>query len=217
MVEQIDRPVSGITELRVFRLRNADPAELAEQLGEVFPDENKSNSNQSNTGIRFAGGPPGMGGFGGGPGGGAFGGPPGSGGGVSQTGASDRVRKSTKVLAVPDSRTSSLLVSAASALMPQIASMVESLDANPARKEVVSVYDLHNINPNELNQVLQDLFNRNGAVRNTSSSRNSLLGSNDPLVARQTQQQIPLNIGNSGSGGSMGTGGVGGAGTSTGF
>ena len=101
--------------------------------------------------------------------------------------------------------------------MPQIVSMVETLDANPARKEVVSIYDLHNINPNELNQILQDLFNRNGAVRNNNSSRNSLLGSNDPLVARQTQQQPPLNIGNSGFGGSMDTGGAGGTGTPAGF
>ena len=94
------------------------------------------------------------------------------------------------MITVADARTSSLLVSAASALMPQIVKMIEQLDGNDARKEVVKVWDLHNADPKDVSQILQDLFNRNSTMRNSSSgNRNSLLSDNNPLSARQTQQQ----------------------------
>ena len=64
----------------------------------------------------------------------------------------------------------------------------------------MSVYELQNATPSEINQVLQDLFNRNGTMRNNNNNRNSLLGDNNALTARQTQQQ---NVGNSGFGGNL--------------
>lgn len=205
MVQQIDQPFSDITELRVFRLRNADPAELAQQLAQLFPDDTKSGSNQGQDPVQFGGGPPG-------PGGGFGGGPVGIGFGQDQSSGSARSRKRGQVVAVADARTSSLLVSAASALMPQLAKMIEQLDASAARQEVVQVLDLHNANPQDVDQILQDLFNRNGTTRNNGSgNRNSLLGANNPLTARQTQQQTTItsasSSGNSGSRGSpSGTG-----------
>jgi len=68
------------------------------------------------------------------------------------------------VLAVPDPRTSSIIVSAASTMMPQIAEMIKRLDESPGRKEKVFVYDLQNADPQDVQQVLQDLFNRNSTM-----------------------------------------------------
>ncbi len=197
MVQQIDQPFNDITELRVFHLRNAVPTELANQLTQLFPDDSKTSSNQGQEPIQFGGGPPG-------PGGGFGGGPPGFGSGQDESSGSARARKKGQVITVADPRTSSLLVSAASALMPQLAKMIEQLDANGARKEVVKVWDLHNADPKDVSQILQDLFNRNSTMQSSSSgNRNSPLGDNNPLSARESQQQSTTtsssSSGNSGS------------------
>ena len=92
MVKEIDQEVSDVTELRVFRLKNADPSETADQLATLFPDPTSSTSgNQNNMPFFMRGG--------------AFGG---GGRGATSTGAnSERAKKMGRVLAVPDPRTSS--------------------------------------------------------------------------------------------------------------
>ena len=118
------------------------------------------------------------------------------------------MKRKSRVLAVPDPRTSSLLVSAASDLMPQIAEMIERLDASPAKKEVVKVFDLENADPQDVNQVLQDLFQRGGNIRaNNNNTRTSLLGQGNPLVQRATQQQTATTTTSSGFGNTRGVGG----------
>jgi type II secretory pathway component GspD/PulD (secretin) len=196
LVKQLDQPMTDLTELRIFNLQNADPSELAEQLAQLFPEENKSGENEAETPFRFGGPPP-------------FDGPggnlPGAASGDEQSGESERAKKKGKVLAVPDPRTGSLLVGAASKLMPQIAKLIAELDRSAGRKEVVQVLEIQNANPQDVNQVLMDLFNKNGGARN--SSQGSLLGQNNPLTARQTQQQNTAastgsqRIGTSGGGG----------------
>ena len=48
MVKEIDQEVTDVTELRVFRLVNADASEIADQLATLFPDPTASSSgNQS--------------------------------------------------------------------------------------------------------------------------------------------------------------------------
>jgi len=204
VVQQIDQPFRDTTELRVFRLRNADPAELADQLTHLFPDDSKSASDQSQGPIQFGGGPaPGPGGFGGGP-------PFDIGFDQNSSSGSARARKRGQVIAIADPRSSSLVVSAGSALMPQVAKMIEELDKNEARKEMVKVWDLHNADPKDINQILQDLFNRNSTMRNSSSAdRNSLLGDNNALSSRETQQQTTTTSGSfsGNSGGRSGAGG----------
>ena len=47
---------------------------------------------------------------------------------------------------------------------------------------------MRNADPQDVKQVLQDLFNRNTTVQNNNNN-NPLLGQNNPLDVRQTQQQ----------------------------
>jgi general secretion pathway protein D len=189
IVQELDQPTTEITELRLFKLTNADASELADQLSQLFPDASKaSEQNQNQAGFRF--GP-----FGGGPGG-----PPGANP-NSQSDTGDRAKKKSQVLAAADRRSNSVLVSAPTTLMPTIAQMVEQLDASSARRELVQVYDLHGADPSDVRQILQDLFNRNNTQRTTTAANNSLTGQNNPLNARETQSE---NTGNTSSG--FGTG-----------
>lgn len=168
MVMEIDQEVTDVTELRVFRLVNADPAEISEQLALLFPETTGSPSTGSqgsqmpfffrgSTATRRGG----------------------------SANDSDRAKKMGRVLAVADPRTSSIIVMASKTLMPQIADMIAELDADKGRKEVVGFYDLQNADPQDVQAALEDLFNRN--TRRSSSSQNSRLGDNNPLTRRATQ------------------------------
>lgn len=191
LVKQLDQQVNDLTEVRLFRLRNADPAELVDQLAQLYPDNSGTGSGQGQAAFSMDG-------------------PPGGGGSDAETASSqsntgERKKKQGRVLAVADPRSSSLLVSAARASMPQIAQLIERLDSDAGRKEVVSYWDLRNADPQDVKQVLQDLFNRNTTAQNNSD--NPLLGQNSPLIARQTQQQSSTTTGNLKLGSSGASGG----------
>jgi general secretion pathway protein D len=191
LVEKIDKDAENITELRVFPLRFADPQEMADILVSLFPDETRSNTTRSS--VQF-----GRGGF--------------AAGRAQQTGgqdaSSDRARQKGRVLAVADLRTSSLIVSAASDLMPQIGEMIAQLDANPARKQKVFVYSLENADVDQVQQVLQNMFERNTTTgnrnRNTSTQNNAL---SNRATRNQNTTGTSSAFGNSGFGGTGNRGG----------
>lgn len=181
MVATMDTNVEDVTEIRVFRLQFADPQEMSDLLANLFPDPTASNNQNRGFG-RF-------GGFGGG----AFGG-----GGDSSSGQSDRQKKQTKVIAVPDMRTSSVVVTAARDTMDQIAKMIEQLDSNPARKQKVFVFDLKNADVQNAETVVRNLFQSSNS-RNTSSTQNR--------SALETREQQMLNQQNTSTFGTGGSGG----------
>jgi type II secretory pathway component GspD/PulD (secretin) len=167
MVKEIDQEVTDVTELRVFRLVNADPAETADQLATLFPDPTLSNTgNQGNMPAFFFGGPGGQ-----------------RRGATSAANNSDRMKKMGRVLAVPDPRSSSLIVTASKTMMPQIADMIAELDSEKGRKEIVGFYDLQNADPSDVYNNLQDLFQRNN-VRQQNNNVNPNIGQNSPLYTR---------------------------------
>lgn len=194
MVKEIDQPVQDVTEVRVFTLKNADPTELANQFATLFPNDNSSTGTQNPMGFIFGGG---RGGFGGRGGGAA----------ASAANKSDRARKMGMVTAVPDPRTSRLIVTASKTLMPQIADMVAELDSAPGKREIVGVYDLQNADPTDVQQILQDLFNRSTVRMNANNNSRSLMGTGNPLTQRATQTIPTVNQGNTFSTGSGRTGG----------
>jgi len=194
MLDKIDQQISDTTELRVFRLVNADPSETADQLAQLFPDETNSNNNNQNNNVPFFF--RGRGGFGGAAAG-------------ASTEASEHMKKMGKVLAVADPRTSSLIVTASKTLMPQIADMIAELDSDKGKREIVSYFELQNADPQDVYQNLQDLFNRS-TVRMQNNNQNTFLGRNNPLTARETQNQQGTTSSTTSSG--LGSGGVGGTG-----
>ncbi len=201
MVKEIDQEVTDVSELRVFRLVNADPTETADQLTQLFPDTTSSSgSNQGPMPPFF------------------FRGRFGSGRGTTSTAdQSDRAKKMGRVMAVPDPRTSSIIVMASKTLMPQIADMIAELDSDKGRKEVVGYYELQNADPQDVYNNLQDLFQRNN-VRPQNNNQNALLGNNNPLTTRirnssqtmnnSTPTSLTTGFGNRGAGGGT-SGGLG--------
>jgi len=200
LVKEVDVSVADVTELRVFHLANADPVELSDLLAGLFPDDTKpENQNQQ---FSFRGG--GIGGFGRG----GFGGPFAAAN-NAQANTSDRLKKKGRVLSVPDQRTASIVVSAASELMPQIAEMIAQLDANPARKQRVFVYSLENADVQQVEQILKGMFERTQTqMRNNNANQNSALTTRSTAAQQSVGQTMNNNtgFGNSGFGNGGGSG-----------
>jgi type II secretory pathway component GspD/PulD (secretin) len=162
IIRAIDNSAQSEMEIRVFRLKNANPTEIASQLSSVFPASGSGGTTQSP--INFRGG-----GFfqrmmgGGGPQGGSG-------------GSNDRIKKATSVTAVADSRIQAVIVTAPKDLMDQIADMMKELDVPSTRDQQVFVFKMNNADPQQAAQVLQNMFQTSGTSRSgSSSSQNSAL------------------------------------------
>ena len=91
-----------------------------------------------------------------------------------------------------DQRTSSIIVSAASDLMPQIEAMVQQLDSSQARKQKVFFFPLENADPQQVVQILQDMFQRNNTqVNRNNGNQNSALSNR----AQSNNQTTPTGTG----------------------
>lgn len=158
LVREVDVNIADITELRVFHLVNADPLEMADIFAELFPDETRTNSGNNNQGNRFP--------F-------QFGGNRRN---SQATEQSQRALMKDKVVAVPDQRTSSLIVSASREMMPEIEGMIRQLDASPARKQRVYIYNLENADVQQVEEVVRNMFERTTtqANRNTQNQASQL-------------------------------------------
>jgi len=198
LVEQVDVSVDDVTELRVFRLRHADAQETADLINQLFQDTNRQGS-QGGGPVRFGGGP-----------GGFLAQLQNSGGQQPST----RLQKQNRVLAVPDPRTQSVVVSAAREIMDQLAVMIAQLDSDPARKQKVFTFSVENTDPAQVEEILRGLFetqntrNRAASTRNTSRQAGSQLN-NRAATTLQNQGRTGAGTGFGGAATGFGTGGVG--------
>jgi general secretion pathway protein D len=201
IIKAIDAGAEDFTELRVFKLVNADPNDTAELLSNLFPDDSRNGSGQSSAfgGFRslfggsrrsFGGGTPG--------------------GSSSSSGdANSRIKKRNKLIAVADQRTASVVVSASHDLMDQIAEMIQQLDGNPKGRATVKVYQFQNADPQAVLPILEEMFNKNGSQnnsRNNSSSQNSALMNRN---STQNSQTSSSSRGTTSGGGSRGGSSIG--------
>ena len=196
IIKAIDDSAEAETEIRVFRLKYASPADVATELGEIFPSSGSGSGTQSPT--RFAGG----GGRGGGnPFAAMFGG--GGGGNSGGSSSTDRIKKATSVNAVADSRIQAVIVTAPKDLMEQIANMMNDLDVASTRDQKVFVFHMDNGDPQQAVQVLQSMFQ-------TSGSRSSGSSSSSSSALMQRAQNNTTATSSSTTSGSSGIGGAGG-------
>ena len=195
LVRDIDVSATDLTEVRVFRLVNADPQETVDELTQLFPDQTKSGQNTQGQQFQFRGG---------------RGGPFFNQSATSQTATTDRMKKMGQVVAVADQRTSSIIVSAAGDLMPQIANMIAELDASASGHQKAYVVPLNDAEVDDVMQVLQALFpSMNG--RNNVGNTSTL---NSALSQRQQNNSSQMGRNTGTMTGSRGSSGLGG---STGF
>jgi len=201
VVHAIDTGAEDFTLVRVFPLINEDPTEMADLLTNLFPDDSSRSGNsqspfQGRFGRFFGGG--------GGPFGGGNQGGGNQGGGGNNT-QNQRLKKRNRVIAVADQRTASIVVSASRDLMDQIEDVITSIDGNAKGKTIVTILRTPNADPDEVKQVLQDLFNKNNKQNTKNSSTQT--GALTTRATTQAQQNssssrttMTPNSGRSGSG-----------------
>ena len=192
IIQAIDNSAEGETEIRVFRLRHASPADVASELSSIFPSSSSS-SGQSQAPFRFGGGG-GPGGGGGGPGG-FFARMMAANAANNAGGSNSRIQKQTQVVAVADARTQSVIVTAAKDLMTEIDGMMTQLDVPSARDQKVFVYHMNNGDPQQALQVLQSMFQTSGTTGSRTGAGGTSSSQGSALQNRETQNATT--IGNS--------------------
>jgi type II secretory pathway component GspD/PulD (secretin) len=180
LVNALDTSSDTVSTMRVFKLQNADPTEMAALLTNLFSSATPSaGAGASGNRSGFGGFPGFPGGNFGGFGGGNFGNRGGNtgGSGRSSRNGTQSTQRSTPVVAIADPRTYSVIVTAAKDDMPGIAEIVSQLDSNAARKQKVYVYTLENADVRKVENVLKNLFQSSNARSSTSTDP-------DPLATR---------------------------------
>ena len=156
LVKEMDRNIEDVTELQVFKLKYADAYEMAEVLTNLFSD--KDEIENSRGGYRF----------------GSWGRSSSSSSrsrSSSSGNSSERMLQQKKVVAVPDPRTNSVIVSATAELMKQIALMVERLDDNKAKQQKVYTYSLQNADVEGVSAILRNMFEQQNGNFNSTRNR----------------------------------------------
>jgi type II secretory pathway component GspD/PulD (secretin) len=150
VIAELDKPSAGVTEIRVFRLKHADPTEVAEELGNLFPSNN-SNSDQNGRTMGFQFDP--------------F--QQQSSGNSSQ---SDRMKRQSTVLAVADRRSEAVIVTASRDSMPEIQRLVASLDEGNQGVTHVTAFALASADAASVQQTLAGLFQSQGSFGATQTT-----------------------------------------------
>jgi len=212
IVSALDTSADTVSTMRVFRLKNADPTEMAQLLMNLFSSTTTGGTANGRGQAAGFGGPAALlgalvgggrgaaafGGAGGAAGGfGGGGGGRGGGGGGGRNGANTAASRATPVVAVADPRTYSVVVTASKDAMPQIAEIVAQLDADSARRQKVFVYTMENADVKQVETILKNVFQ-------SSNTRSSTSSQADPLTTRassntQTSGTTTMTLGTSSS------------------
>ncbi|MEY4686385.1 MAG: putative ral secretion pathway protein [Verrucomicrobiota bacterium] len=190
LVSALDGSAGSVASMKVFQLKNADPTEMAGLISSIFGG---GTGGANSRGPGGASGMPfgafgGFGGMSGGPGAalaamaaGRGGGPGGSRGSTSGRSGGSRGgtggSRGTPVVAVPDPRTYSVIVSASREALDDVEAIIRQLDSSSARKQKVFVYTLENGDVKQVESVLRNLF-QGSNVRTTGNQEV------DPLTTR---------------------------------
>lgn len=194
IVAALDGSIDTVSAVRVFRLKNADPVEMASLLTNLFQSTGASTAQ---AGANFPGMP-------------AFlaqrlGGGNNQGGNNSRNNRSSRngssgSARSTPVVAVADPRTFSVVVAAAKEQLPDIAEMIAKLDGSSARKQKVYVYTLENGDVHQVEAILKNLFQSNNS-RSSTSTQADPLGNRATTNSQATNNNATLSLDGNSRGG----------------
>ena len=155
IIQAVDNSAEAEREIRVFRLKYANPTEVASELNTVFGNDTTA-ANGATLPLNVPGGP------------GDFPGTPGET--TARTSQPERTKTALQVNVVADARLSAVVVSAPPELQRQIARVMDSLDRPSARDQKVFVYHLDHGDPNQVLTELQGLFAGNSDSQTTANS-----------------------------------------------
>jgi len=153
IVSRVDTNISEITETRIFRLLHADCVELSGLLTSLYSDNTSQNNGANrNGGANQPQRPPQQQ--------------------NPQNAQSERAILQARVVAVPDARTNSIIVSCSRDMMEQIALTIGRLDASDSKKQHVYIYTLDHADPENVAAILRGMFsvdNSNSASQPSTS------------------------------------------------
>jgi len=155
IVHRLDTNIADITETRIFPLEHADAMEMANILATLYADTDSTPSS-SRTGASN----PGMSQFG-----------PRAQQQTASSGRSERALLQARVVAVPDPRTNSVIVSAARESMTQIALMIGRLDNGDTKRQHVYIHPLENADPDNVASILRGMFGSQAGGSSTNGSQ----------------------------------------------
>ena len=173
LVSALDSSAGSVSSMKVFKLKNADPTEMAQLITNLYGTP--STAGRGPTGAFGAPGGPGaalaaaLAARGGNTSG--RGGPPGS---TSSRGrSSSAASRGTPVAAVADPRTYSVIVTGSREALADIGEIITQLDASDSRKQKVFVYTLENGDVKQVEAVLKNLF-QSSNTRSTTTQADAL-------------------------------------------
>ena len=145
LIDSLDRPSAAGLETATFRLRFADADQVADNIKELYEDENSSSNRNG------SGGPPGFQSFFGRGGGGRGGNQP-------DQAAAAGPSKNLRVTA--NSQQNSVTVLAEPAIIEQVGNLVQNVWDQPLNEQAVvpRIYDLKNSDPVKVADLLEGLF-----------------------------------------------------------
>ena len=192
VVNKIDTNINDVTDTRIFKLQHADAVETAEILNSLYGDTTAQTSQNSQNNQRGQGRQ------------GGFFNPFGPQQQSTSANQSERALLQSKVVAVGDGRTNSLIVSAAPDTMAQIAETVGRLDASDAKKQHVYVHSLQHADAEGVADVLRGML---GQQTSTNGSQSGASRLNQRSTTGATIDTTGATSNLSGSGGSSGRAG----------
>jgi general secretion pathway protein D len=164
IIKAIDTSVASISTIKVYPLQFANAKELATVVSQLF--QSSSSSSRSSRGDGDRGGFP----F-------PFGGDRdrGSSGGSSRSDSEAR-QAGSRVIAVADDQSNSLIVSAPEDVIPSITDIVTRIDTSITAVTETRIFDLKHADAVELAAIITSLYSEAGSQSNRSSSRSGFSG-----------------------------------------
>jgi general secretion pathway protein D len=169
IISALDTSISGVSTMRVFPLRYADAKELADVLTQLFQSTNGSSGGTQQPAA--PGGFPGFGGFGGRRGGGG-----GGGGDAADSTKSEAREAASRVVAVADETSNSIIVDAPQEYMDSIGEIVNSLDTNITGVTETRIFTLLHADATEMAGVLSTLYADSSTTGSQSQTRGGRQG-----------------------------------------
>ncbi len=160
IVADLDKPSQDVTVIKVFRLKHADPQEIATELGNLFPSSTATSDQSSRTmGFRFA--------------------PPWMQQQSSGSSQSTRMKHQTTVVAVADPRTQSVVVTASRDLMEEIKGMIDDLDEGTMGVQHVFALPIDSADPASVQETMTGLFAGTGTAASKQTQTQTALSARE--------------------------------------
>ncbi|MCE5228392.1 hypothetical protein LLG95_02185 [bacterium] len=171
IIKALDTSISEITTIEVYILQYADAQQVTDMVNQLFAQSGTGANNRNNRGAQMAQFFARMRG-----GRGQFGGPGGMGGGMGMDNTqpdSQARQAASRVLAVADTRTNAVVVSAPDELHPTIAKIIEQVDNTKELETQIRVFPLQYADATEMTDVITKMYTDSSTAASTMNNRNN--------------------------------------------